>query len=589
MSRCVRSSLQVIFWCALQASCLPTSGGIGIGPPDFLGRTPPTLLGLQIVQVYPGDPNLRIDPSAVDPTNPNAFIQIANESAKAVSFSQTPLSLLASGNVRMDLSNQPDLPAHSRMTVDVTALGLHWAAGELIMIDSQFEPQAYLAWGNTPVEGGPTSVTNLAANLPSLVVPVPFINATNLAIANDPNAQDPNLRNLGCVPRDKSRPQDAAAPAACPATDPTALLQLTEVAPLTTDFASWLEVLNISGGPVDLYGCRLCYQGACSMIDTSVVITTPQSAEDSTHSARAVLYLGSQTGTHTGANEMDLPNLAELVTSDEIVLTPPGVNAGTTNQAVRNSFITLGAVWSYVRYGDPAGSALPTLYLDQLPAGLWDSHTALAPRFAGESIALSPGANPIYSGWFPAKATAGLANVAYDPSNPLTWTSCSYAPDPEADAGIAISDVLLSGASGPLITLTNLSANAIDLTGWQLANPTAGVALPDGSIAAGGKLVVEVHADTSPCSDPTRLCWNNASLSANELTVLGLNGAVVHHLQWGNNPPDPNSRGDLAKKAHVWPGSNCQVAPPQTAGDHVSLSANRGHSPADYVFPASTP
>ena len=467
MPRCVRTSLQLILWCALGAGCLPTSGGTGIGPPTYPAQTPATPLGISIVQVYPGDPNLRINPSQVNPGSPNAFVQLANESSNVLSFSKNPLSLLGPNNHRIDLSTLPDLSPQGRVIVDATALDLHWAAGELALTDSRFNAQAYLAWGNAPGLFGPTMLLSQAASLATaesaVAVSVSLFNAANLAIASDPNVQDANHRVVGCITPDENRAAGAAAPTACPADSTTPLLQLAELSPPAGPDESWVEVLNLSSGPIDLYGCLLCYQDACYMIDTSVIIANPLAAEDATHPARAILYLGSSNDDHTGATQVDLPNLPPLRSIDELVLLPPGG---------AKSLTTLNTAWSYVRYSNDPESGPATAFFSQLPAGLWDTatHFVQGPRLSADSVALSPGANPMFSGWNPAQRTEGLPNVAFDPANLATWTACSYVPSPEADPNIGTSAVDLASQ---LVTVKNLSASPIALTGYQLANPKA--------------------------------------------------------------------------------------------------------------------
>ncbi len=518
----------VVFVC-LVAGCSDKTYGEGLGRPVITPVVRPTLVGAAIQAVYAG----RADAEG--------YVELVSTTGSDVALSGYFLCSSTLGNCRAvsDSLEGVTLAANGTpMRINVADfLMAQRNFGEVALIDPQGFAQSYLAWGGDPRPVGLAYVASaqmMALPEAATFVALPYPMPESLAVVHQGDGD-------GCITSTALSTSVAPCPAA------TRVLQLTEVQPSRFDAAGlgWVELQNLSGATLDLFGIRLCHTGGCEVVQVAKTVEAGALAQVS-------LVLTS------------VPDAGEL-----LVLAP--------GSASPTDFV---GAQSYVRWGEA-----DVIWADAaVGAGLWESaaETVLPVRLLGESLSANPNLANSSLAWFPAQATPGVTNLEI--SEVLdTWDSCSAVrPWRETPAfGVVVTQVQLATESGDIaseLLLSNRGDVDVDLATIAIEQNGLNLEIPRGD---------GVAADAPNLLAPgaTRTLLAPALADVGEVVVSELvdtQGMVRQYLRWGTAEQMLTARTSEAVGLGIWPLERCTL-PTLEAGTAVTLTLTlSGHAPPDY-------
>lgn len=579
---------------ALMLSILVTSacGGIpptgqGLGRPDFEGRAPAAPLGIRLARLAPPAPG----------RSTAAFVQLINTGDQPIDTAARRLWLqTTTGSITLPGTLWAPGTALTVQGSVLDPLDLHGTAGELIVLGSDLNLEAYAAWGADPntLPGGLNRLAR-SQGLTGTWQPLPYPLSKTVAINLGADAAQ-----APCVTDDAAALPPFAA-VACQGGATTARLYMSRVQPSGVDpNGSSVELYNPGPEALDLTAVQLCLRGSCHPIvplnqnpnavdETWLLGPTgaPLALGEPDPSRRRIVLLGGR-----ALSPYDLissiPSVASL---DEVALLAPGATLSTATDGLL----------AYVRLSpEPATKAAPTALLDAAAAAAttlapWRSTTVQAPVLIGETLALkvqAPGAP-----WTPAAWTldaSPFGTVLADGNSP--FNACSAPQIPAPRAALTISQITAQGTDG-VVFLYNASNAAIALQDYSLAQgPNLTISLNTAARADGapmesvppGELVrIALSADMQ-CLEPYNVCWSDSrvSLATGELTLRN-RAAPVAHVQWGTTSLISEG-GDAAAAAGLWPLARCRVAAFTGEEDDLAslvlLPGRAGVSPADFAL-----
>lgn len=524
----------------LGAGCNEREFGFGIGTPPVPPVSRPAPSTLRLVEVA---------------LTPPAFVEVVNSGTEAVTLTGASVcTALLPDNSGCQPIADTTLAAGARTAfpLDANALtGLALSpppsAGEIAVVAGA-DVRAYLAWGALPAGLRSTlSGQALIAEIPDAgaFVATAFPLAAGVALVREGTSVGCETPTQGAVPQ---------APGACAPASPNPVIRLTEV---VTGPGSWVEIENLSGQALSLWGLRLCQPPTCFTAPRT--LTVPAGGQ--------VQWV------------VDDPALGgrQLQPDGELALLAPGV-------ALEPATPPTEALYqSYVRFG--AG----TVFLQPfaVASSVWtddpQTPTATRPQFPwpGDSLSLNQDAvAPVTaSAWGLRAATPGAPNVV----SGTPWNACSF-PDPSGPAVVApeVAVVEVGAGTTSRVVLENRRALAAALQGYTLTvvdgSGPVSYDLSDVVISAGARYVLGLQ-ETSGCT-VDRCVLSRAVPVEGELALRPAAG-LDQYIRWGPSAPQTLAL-EAVSPARRWPAVGCAQGAVASGQRLELLSGTVGWSPADY-------
>lgn len=583
----------VAFLLTATCACEVSSGGMGIGLPDVVGRQAVARLPVAFTRAHLPD-----GPAAAGAR----FIELVNTGDAPLDLTPagTPLTLVGAGGT-VPLPAQ-GWAAGATLRVggaQLAPLGLHRHLGEVALLDANANLQAYAAWGGDGV-ALPGGLGEMARQRGLATV-----GASPLAypLADDQAVLLTAADGGACTTADVNAAPPFAA-AACTAKAGVAPLQLVRavVAGIADDGASF-ELYNPDAtNSLDPYGLWVCTGSAgCRRLTYATpngngpIALAPAPAgglasDPIQASSRQQVVTGGAAAQSAATNALRT-TLPPLHATDELCLLPP--------QADPNGSATDALDYLRLALDRAAPLASPNALLARVadPAlrAAWSAEAAPAPRLANEAVVRvldAPAGTSAPASWRLTAKNQPISDAGSSTSMPPlartadAYTACS-APLRPTPVAVQLADVVVLAPDEFRLVLRRPAATAgsdAPLEGLEVmvGGLTFDVPTP---LAAGAELWLGVTARPA-CAAAHDACWSGstASLSAGEVTVRRAD-QLLAHVQWGEGTL-ASSRGTAAASAGLWPAPSCRE-PSFTGldvGTNLQLAVGRpGQSPADYL------